>query len=229
MIIEHARAVAVFKQAPQLSRTICEYLAEKGIKTPVCITDIQTLKQMIVANKVGAVIADVSPVNQADMQPLLQFIHKRTDRVYTICCFEPGVPYFEMLLEWPSDGILTTDHSLNELVHCLSEVYAGKRYCSQQIRNAFFELTAKPVQQGYEHLANSLTQQECRILSYYSSGLTNKEVINELNISIHTLNNHKTNIRKKLNLASNSELHAYILKNIRTGPKTEYLSEAQSG
>ncbi|MBL7726029.1 MAG: hypothetical protein JNM68_00005, partial [Dinghuibacter sp.] len=45
----------------------------------------------------------------------------------------------------------------------------------------------------------------------------------------HTLNNHKTNIRKKLNLASNSELHAYILKNIRTGPKTEYLSEAQSG
>jgi len=72
--------------------------------------------------------------------------------------------------------------------------YTGQIKCSSfNLRTC--EMVPYPVLPAANHL---LTQREIQILELIGSGLLSKEIAHTLNISIHTVNNHRKNIFSKL-------------------------------
>ena len=54
-----------------------------------------------------------------------------------------------------------------------------------------------------------MSQREIQVLSLVADGYTNKEIANELSISVKTVETHKANCMQKLDLKSRAELVDY--------------------
>ena len=59
-----------------------------------------------------------------------------------------------------------------------------------------------------------LTRREREVLVQISEGLSNKEIANRLNLSLHTVETHRWRIMEKLDLHSTAEL---VLSAVRRG------------
>lgn len=70
---------------------------------------------------------------------------------------------------------------------------------------------AKPDEDQTEEY--SLTQREKDVLRLIATGLTNKEIADELNISVNTVITHRKNVTQKLGIRSASGLSLYALMN----------------
>ncbi len=62
-------------------------------------------------------------------------------------------------------------------------------------------------------LQKTLTERETDVLKYLSRGLSNKEIADSLNISIHTVISHRKNISLKTGIKSQSGLTIYAISN----------------
>jgi|GEM_PF-6855298 len=63
-----------------------------------------------------------------------------------------------------------------------------------------------------EALSDLLTPREGEILIALAQGFPNKEIAEELEISVKTVDSHRTKLLKKLRLRNNSDLTRYALK-----------------
>ncbi|HJT74041.1 MAG TPA: response regulator transcription factor, partial [Chitinophaga sp.] len=61
---------------------------------------------------------------------------------------------------------------------------------------------------------NKLSKTEFRIMQMIAEGLSTREIAEQLNISIKTVENHRHNISKKLNLTGHNSLIKYAIKNL---------------
>ena len=58
-----------------------------------------------------------------------------------------------------------------------------------------------------------LSEREVEVLKHMSQGLSNKQIADQLYISIRTVETHKHNLMKKLDIYSTAELVIYAIQN----------------
>lgn len=75
--------------------------------------------------------------------------------------------------------------------------------------DTIFDNITKPYIEESKELEN-FTSQELQIMSMIKGGKTSKEIAEKLNLSIKTIDFHRTNIRKKLNIDRTDNLRAHI-------------------
>ena len=113
------------------------------------------------------------------------------------------------------DGYLPKDISKNTLLDAIHTVYRGDRYFNDAIKKLIFEdfYTVEKLRNPKKALPNQLTQRETEVLGLVASGKSNKDIAEILNISVKTVETHKTHILIKLGLNNNAELIRYAIKN----------------
>jgi DNA-binding NarL/FixJ family response regulator len=92
------------------------------------------------------------------------------------------------------------------LVAAVKAVAEGKQFFSEPISEKDFE-GREP-----EDPLDRLTQRERQILQLIAKARSNKEIANILNISVNTVNVHRTNLMNSLNLHSTAELVLFAVK-----------------
>lgn len=111
-------------------------------------------------------------------------------------------------------GYLPKDVSPNELFKAIKEVHNGNEYfsnsISEKVMKSFINQTRQKSKIKYN--AESLTEREIEIVKLIAEGLLNKEIADKLNISIRTVDTHKTNIQHKLKLKSSVEIAKYAIR-----------------
>jgi DNA-binding NarL/FixJ family response regulator len=121
--------------------------------------------------------------------------------------------YVFAALEAGVDGYFLKDGSQEELLLAISTVTAGKRYLCPGVSEQVIEgyLHGKPrlrKQTAWE----TLTPREIEILKLVAEGYKNREIAEELFISIKTVEKHRSNLMAKLNLKSAAELAKLALE-----------------
>ena len=115
------------------------------------------------------------------------------------------------------DGYLPKDVELDVLADAIRTVKNGGRYFNEAITNLVFEEFYQKKKltnpQGKVTLPNDLTKREQEVLALVASGKSNREVADELFISIKTVDTHKNHILDKLGLKNTAELVKYAIKN----------------
>jgi len=118
----------------------------------------------------------------------------------------------EMLTAGASAYVLKK-RAYEELARAIREVMKGKKYLSPDI--------ARGVVDDYVELSSSisdnpafvvLTDREREVLQQLTEGKSTKEMADELNVSVKTVETHRRNIMEKLNLHSVAELTKYAIR-----------------
>lgn len=101
-------------------------------------------------------------------------------------------------------GYVTKFSPQSDLIDAINKVSAGEIYLCSVAQKLFTEKSLNP-----EGESNVLSLRELDIMKLVSKGLGNKEIAQKLDLSIKTVEAHKTKIYKKLGLKSISELITY--------------------
>ncbi len=113
-------------------------------------------------------------------------------------------------------GYLPKNITRDELILAINEVYKGNEYFSKSISDTILKSyinNAKLNAKSSSERLDNLTLREKEILRYVAEGYNNNDIVERLNISIRTVETHKTNIMKKLELHNVVELVKFAIKN----------------
>lgn len=121
--------------------------------------------------------------------------------------------YILATLEAGADGYVLKDATHNELMIAINSVLAGKPYLSPGVSEKVIEgylegrRTLKP-----GSVWDTLSQREREVLKLIAEGYKNKEIANDLCISIKTVEKHRSNLMKKLDLHNAAALTAFAIE-----------------
>ncbi|MBC1482144.1 response regulator transcription factor [Listeria sp. FSL L7-1485] len=116
--------------------------------------------------------------------------------------------YVRKSLSANSDGFILKNASDEILIEGIRTVHKGKRYYHGYTEKELSEIVISKEDSLYA----SLSKREKEILPLIALGYNNKSISERLFISVKTVEVHKANIRKKLNIEGYAELLRYSLK-----------------
>lgn len=110
-------------------------------------------------------------------------------------------------------GYLLKDSAEDDLVLAIRAVLAGRSYFSPAISDMLLDdymqhLRQRNLTDSYERL----TSREREVLQLLAEGKSNKEVATTLDVSLSTVDTHRTNLMAKLNLHNTAELVLYAVR-----------------
>jgi DNA-binding NarL/FixJ family response regulator len=116
------------------------------------------------------------------------------------------------LINIGANGYLLKSSPKDEVINAIQKVTSGNSYFSPEVT---LSLLNKP--QNNFHDSNPqlelLTDRETEIVQLIAEGFSNKEIGAKLFISHRTVDTHRTNIMKKLNVGNIAGLISYAIKN----------------
>ncbi len=119
---------------------------------------------------------------------------------------EAGGATVKQLLDSGINGFMSKDIRPDEIGAVLASVMQG---------HDFTKMNTMHLQQDVKsdmELLDTLTRREMDIISLCAAGKSAKQIAEELNISVHTVENHKDKIFSKLGVKSTSELILYAFR-----------------
>ncbi|XOV93496.1 MAG: response regulator [Bacteroidota bacterium] len=99
---------------------------------------------------------------------------------------------------------LQKDADQKELFEAIESVSKGVRYLTREVNQIYAQRFVKNLNPLKSNL--KLTKRELEVLKLLVSGLRNKDIAEELNLSVRTIDTHRFNIMKKLNVGNAAEL-----------------------
>jgi DNA-binding NarL/FixJ family response regulator len=132
-----------------------------------------------------------------------------------VVSMEASKEYVSAAIKSGVDGYLPKDVDKEVLLEAIRTVHKGGRFFNDAIMKLVFEdfYSNEKLKTTPAKLPNDLTKREFEILGLVATGRTNKEVAENLFISVKTVETHKTHILEKLGLRNTAELVKYAIKN----------------
>jgi DNA-binding NarL/FixJ family response regulator len=112
------------------------------------------------------------------------------------------------LIELGANGYLLKSCTQTELIDSIKKVAAGQSYFSSDVTLALLKPSAN---QGQPN--EVLTERETEVLKLIAAGFSNKEIGDQLFISHRTVDTHRTNLMKKLDVNNIAGLISYAIRN----------------
>ncbi|MGB3095389.1 MAG: response regulator transcription factor [Candidatus Deferrimicrobiaceae bacterium] len=108
-------------------------------------------------------------------------------------------------------GYVTKRSAAEQLLAAIRKVHGGGRYITEAIAESLARRVAKGAKA--QSPLDSLSNREIQILSRLALGHTNREIAEDYNISIKTVDTYRGRLLKKLNLRNNAELTRFAIQN----------------
>jgi two-component system NarL family response regulator len=110
-------------------------------------------------------------------------------------------------------GYVVKSASGRELVHALRAVASGKNYLSPEVTGAVMNLWEEPAaQRTGSSLPDTLGKREREVLKLIAEGNRSAAIAAQMGIAVATVDAHRRNILRKLNLHSIADLTRYALR-----------------
>ena len=116
--------------------------------------------------------------------------------------------YARKMMQIGAMGYVTKNSSKDELMNAIVEVNGGKKYICEELKNILAQQELED-ENGKPDL-NALSRRELDIVKLIKEGLSSREIAVRLDISLKTVEVHRYNILKKLNLKNTAALVNFI-------------------
>ena len=108
----------------------------------------------------------------------------------------------KQILSAGASGYMSKTSSFEEMAQAILAVYEGKHYIAEDIKNLIAEQMLGENEDNPVNRINSLTKRELEIISMIREGLSSHDIALKLFISQRTVEVHRYNIFKKLNVSN---------------------------
>ena len=109
-------------------------------------------------------------------------------------------------------GYVLKDNALEELIECIETVSAGKMFLSQDVTGFVVDGFLSGLRDTSIQ-TEGVSSREREILQLLAEGKSNKDISEELYLSIKTVETHRANIMRKLGLRNLADLVLYAVRN----------------
>ena len=116
------------------------------------------------------------------------------------------ITFVKKFLSKGAKGYLTKNTTKNELIEAIQKVHAGEIYIANEIKDRYFNSL---LDVDNKESKKELTLKEIDIVKLIATGLTSKEIGDKLFISPRTVETHRHNILKKLNIPNAAQLSSW--------------------
>lgn len=121
--------------------------------------------------------------------------------------------YIESALDVGARGYITKGEPPEAVVAGLRAIASGKEYFSPDVRERLsLEGGRARLAGGTRTRASMLTPREVEVLTYVARGLTKKEIAKTMHLSVKTIENHASNIMKRLDIHDRVELARFAIR-----------------
>ncbi len=120
------------------------------------------------------------------------------------------------LIKVGAKGHLSSDTGRSEILEAIYTLRNGYEFYAKTITNLLlnsFLNNEGSSKKEKEKLQKELSNRELEVLKLYAEGKTNRQIADGLFISIRTVETHKTNIMKKINIKTTVDLVKFAIKN----------------
>jgi two-component system NarL family response regulator len=124
-----------------------------------------------------------------------------SDESYVLGMFEAG-----------ATGYVLKDAAVEEMRRAIRAVAAGQHFLSPEIAGSVVASHLRGSSQDHAAAASTLAPRERQILQLLAEGHTSSEIARRLHIATTTVDSHRRNIMKKLDLHSVAELTKYAIR-----------------
>lgn len=162
------------------------------------------------------VIMDVTMPGLNGIEATAQIVkdHPKT-RVLALSTHTDG-RHVRSMLEAGAHGYVTKEMAGPELLQAIREVSHGRKYLSSDVTESVVDGYVKKVAEDRSAMT-TLSGREREVLQLLAEGLTSGEIADRLTISTNTVDTHRRNLMKKLDLHSVAELTKYAIREGLTG------------
>jgi DNA-binding NarL/FixJ family response regulator len=163
--------------------------------------------------KPDLILTDLSMPRMNGMEAIREIKKQSPKTKILVLTVHKTEEYILATLKAGADGYLLKDSTHTELIMAVKNVISGKHYISPGISEKVIEgyvegkKTLKP-RTSWE----TLTQREREILKLIAEGYRNKEIADDLCISVKTVEKHRANLMEKLNLHNVQALTTYAIE-----------------
>jgi two-component system, NarL family, response regulator NreC len=166
----------------------------------------QEALDLIDINKADLVIMDISMPEISGIEVTRLLRNKQCLVPILALSGSDDAPDIKEMLDAGANGYIPKNASYQELEFAISSLINGKTYLSPSITQKLIDYRKD------DHDAlQQLTEREREIATYLVDGKRNRDIGKLLHISTRTVDTHRSNILKKLNIKSNAELVKLVL------------------
>lgn len=157
------------------------------------------------------VLLDISMPNLRGLEAIREIKKLCPQTQILMLTMHKEAEYLSQALAAGAAGYLLKQDADPELVQAVQRLQAGRTYLSPQIGEIVPDLLRRRQEPGGE-AQEVLTHREKEILKLLAEGKTSREIAELLFISLRTVQNHRANLMRKLNIRRTADLVKYALQ-----------------
>lgn len=207
------RRIVVVDDHPMLRRGLSELINDEPHLT-VCgeADDLPSTLEQIKATEPDLLIIDIALKDANGIELVKQIKAQYPELRMLVCSMHDEMLFAERSLRAGAGGYICKERAPDDVVTAIRTVLKGKIYLSERMSDHLLHR----VQGGGTELSQSpldrLTDRELEVFELIGQGLSTSDIADKLSLSPKTIDAHRQKIKRRLDLATTSELTQYAVK-----------------
>lgn len=175
-----------------------------------------TVYNDVVQNTADILVLDISMPKKDGIEVLKEFSEKEFPCKVIILSSYDDLKIIKEVMKLGAKGYLTKKCAGENIIEAIEAVFQGQDYFCDAVREKIFNnFMHNNIKVNKDYIVDNpiLSSREIEIITLIALEYSGKEISEELFISSHTVETHRKNILKKLNIKSTIGIVKYALKN----------------
>ena len=166
--------------------------------------------QLVRGGEVDVLVMDLSMPDQSGVDALAAIKAREPNLPVLILSGFPEAHYATTLLRQGAAGYLNKECDPEEIVKAIRVVFRGRKYITPAVAELLADALGGDLDKQPHEL---LSDREFQVFLRLAKGETIGHMAESMSLSVKTVSTYRTRVMEKMNLASNSDLTYYALKN----------------
>lgn len=176
-------------------------------------SDGRELLRVVEETTPDVVITDIGMPRLNGAEATCQIVAKHPQTRVIVLSMHSDEAYVLRALKAGARGYLVKESAEADLMTAIRTVHAGKAFFSPSVSALLVEDYVRQMRdRGVEDSYELLSTREREVLQLVAEGKSNKDIANLLGLSVYTIETHRGNVLRKLNLHSVPELILYAVR-----------------
>ena len=168
--------------------------------------DVDQVRRMVLGHKPDVLLLDLNMQGESSLDAIADLLERSPDTRIVILTMQAEPAYARDSLRAGASGYVLKESAEEELVTAVRAAAEGRRYVHPRIGGMLATLDDVRSQ-------DDLTPREREVLHLLALGHTNAEIAEQLFLSRRTVETHRANVQRKLDLTTRADLTHYALEN----------------